>query len=371
MINYINMLPMPARRVALALFCIASMGLYAYQDFRLIQGARLQLAAAAWPAAEGKMINAAVGTQKFTDWRLHRTLSRSTTTHILQVKYRFKVDGREYIGRGWRPHTEFQLTDRRVRDQAKAWQSGHPVTVHYNPQNPEESYIHAGIHAIDLLAWMAILPIHIIWLYCCYRLWVHFRLTEAEATLECRFDNQGPALHVTAGSMDPVSYGLIAAAVASFIVWLSLDFFAPFDASRNLFFGGFALIPVIAFIAWAAKRQLSIFGNSDLILDPRAALITLPATRWGQTPLTLSYSEIRGLILDQTKPRFQFNNEHFIIRPIVIHQDPGGRLIERPLWRWASIAPASHFTQWLMEQLNLESWEARGWNPNTPEPEDK
>lgn len=374
MIHYINMLPVSARKMALAIFSVAALLLFLYQDYRLLLGAGRQLAVERWPAVDGKMINAVAATQKFTDWRITRSVSFTSTTPILQVRYRFTLDGKQYIGRGWRPHIEFATTDRMVHTLAKTWRNGHPVVVHYNPQDPEESYIHAGLQPLDLLAWMSVLPFHLLILNLFYWLWALFRLSPQEALLECRFDVQGPALHVNAGSMNPMSFGLFVGTVVSVIIWIVCELFLSADITNRQILIAFAIVPVAVFTGWAAKRQLALFGNSDLILDHRTAHITLPATRWGQTPLTISYDDVRGLILDQSKPRFQYSKEHFIIRPIIIHQDAGGRLVERPLWHWSSLAPASHFTHWLMEQLNLKSWHPRGWSPsmlNAPEPDDE
>ena len=106
---------------------------------------------ATWPAVQGTLDQAVIRSEHY---------GRGITWHYLEVSYRFEVDGKEYSGNrlGIEEFREasldvverkaFSLFSRvNISDQTKVdkrtiyFLSNQPVTVHYDPQNPQHSLL--------------------------------------------------------------------------------------------------------------------------------------------------------------------------------------------------------------------------------------
>jgi hypothetical protein len=108
---------------------------------------------ASWPSAEGQI--EAVKVEKTTTSRRSSSSSTSTarqkkTRYHVSLVYSYDVDGqihessRYSIGQGSRVSKKYRKRDDATQA-ARAYTKGDAITVHYNPADPSEAVIRAGV----------------------------------------------------------------------------------------------------------------------------------------------------------------------------------------------------------------------------------
>lgn len=108
---------------------------------------------ASWPTVEGQI--EAVKIEKTTR-RASSSSSRSSTARPKKTRYHvalvysYAVDGQRYeasrysIGQGSRISKKYKQRDE-ARQAARAYATGDAIVVHYNPDDPSEAVIQAGV----------------------------------------------------------------------------------------------------------------------------------------------------------------------------------------------------------------------------------
>ncbi len=98
----------------------------------------------AWPTAEGKITSSTVvkKIERYTDSDHHR---RTRTIYTPQLRYSYAADGRTLIGSRITLSDSGSSSESRARKISRRYPAGSTCTVFYNPDNPAESLLKAGI----------------------------------------------------------------------------------------------------------------------------------------------------------------------------------------------------------------------------------
>jgi hypothetical protein len=102
-----------------------------------------------WPRPEAVLLAARVDLREATStvpgtdkYRGGRTERRETAS--LHVRYRYRLEGRDYEADGIEPAGFGLQTSSAVRELGRAYQSGQRVMIAYDPRHPERAYLRPG-----------------------------------------------------------------------------------------------------------------------------------------------------------------------------------------------------------------------------------
>jgi len=114
-----------------------------------LYGVGVGLLTLTWPRTEAVIIASGIdlheitttvpGTDKYRGGRIE-----TRETAVFHVRYRYRVDGRDYQAGGIEPADFGLQTSTAARELVRADRPGQPVTIAFDPRHPERAYLHPG-----------------------------------------------------------------------------------------------------------------------------------------------------------------------------------------------------------------------------------
>jgi len=224
--------------------------------------------------------------------------SKGSVRRRANIRYRYTVDGQEFIGTRVNLST-LALGDgtRQARTVVTAFPVGQAVTVYYDPSAPAESLLQPGLLPEHLLVALFAVPHHLI------GIWL---LSTALGSLRRRWSGpqaQAPIRHlanlriaVRMPWMSPLSVSLIAWGFLSIVAGLLAVIVVPSPTLTSALLGWAAVLGIT--ISLGLRRALKLrAGHADLLIDAGAKTVTLPLGKGRKQSIILPFAEVQGLEL--------------------------------------------------------------------------
>ncbi|MDF3126937.1 DUF3592 domain-containing protein [Rheinheimera sp. 1928-s] len=101
------------------------------------------LKASGWPSVDGVITSGSA-----------KRIDHSKERYIIEVEYKYSVGHKNFIGN--RLSNLNALLDSSEKDSAlKRYSTDSSVKVHYDPNNPQNSYLVTGVHLVTYVLWLA------------------------------------------------------------------------------------------------------------------------------------------------------------------------------------------------------------------------
>ena len=303
---------------------------------------------AEWRSREFAQTTGHVKSSKVTSYYGGRSIS-----YIADIVYDYTVNGRTFSGSKLRYGVMFNSS----RDQAQSAVDRHPAgretPVFFDPANPADAVLEAGLSGVGLFTTVFITPFNVIMV----GLWS----AVADALRNSKSNR-------VAGGVRLLGRGLVTRArLPRFTAFAILMLTLAGTSFVSIFIVGFStkmnpsLNNVIA--TWCAVLGLSVFafarrwlriqsGADDLVLDEGSLALTLPRTFGRKQAMLVPFSEVKTFAVESIEQRSNKGGVSYTYAPTVHFKD--GRKEEK-LADWADREKADAFTAWLREKTGAHS----------------
>jgi len=177
-------------------------------DAMSVRGIYLQAAAARYPTVRGRVIES----------RVERHGGRHTS-YVPTIHYRYAVDGRTYDGRRWGYGVNVSGEEEAER-LVGPYPAGREVDVHYNPRDPADAILLAGVRGADVFMVLFATPFNMImvcaWAVCWHSL--RNRLTDPGKRFGRRVRYRGTTPVIRLPEFSPLLAAGITALASSFVL---------------------------------------------------------------------------------------------------------------------------------------------------------
>jgi hypothetical protein len=270
----------------------------------------------------------------------------------LDVQYKYTVAGKKYIGHRFRYDDHNSALEWAVTaTELPRWST---QVVYYNPQDPSDSVLQAGIDGSDLLLLLYALPLNVLTL----TLWRGFigsrEISSHKVAGGAAIARRGSETRVWMGDISPVAAGGFGMALAAFCASFPIVVVAGFKPSLELMKIVWSIIFLTGAVAflwrWAQKRA----GLFDLRINPEARTVILPKTAGRAKPVAIPRGEISGVLLQRRVSR-RPSGTYYTYLP-ALFQNGGAtqaQTVRLVNWGWPKDR-AVGFGQWLSKELGVD-----------------
>ncbi len=228
-------------------------------------------------------------------------------------------------------------------------------TVYYNPDNPADSLLQAGIDGSDMLLLLFALPLNVmtstLWLGLFQQIRDRYRIPPAGGA---KIHKQPGETRVWLGEVSPLAAGCYGMAAAAFVASFPIVIAAGFQPSLRSMKVTWALMAAVgaAVFVWRLFKKWS--GTYDLRISEASRTVTLPQTACGAQRIALARGEISGVSM-QRRVNTNPSGTHFSYLPALQRQGGAAEPHSMKLisWGWSE-QRARAFSQWLSQELGVE-----------------
>lgn len=274
------------------------------------------------------------------------------------IRYTYELARRSYEGRTFRYGS---MPNGEVQDAVRARPVGAATQVFYDPRNPADAVLDVGLNGLDLL--LLLLFVFACEVLACFW-WVAWGLYAA------------PLLEMFAFKLPTHSQCGVKTTIDSGRIRTRLPYYHPFVR-------GIATLGLVAFVSaivaaiasgdgntdlalvlaawtltigsamgvtvWLWRREQS--GRADLVIDPAAQIVELPAIYDRKKREDISIADIAGLVIQSREHRAS-RGGRYVIHAVVLRCHNGRA---EPVVMWHRVECAEAFAGWLRDKLELNS----------------
>jgi hypothetical protein len=322
--------------VALVFFGVFWCGITSVFDFLLARTMILQLRAKDFSTAEARITHSSVVRKKNTG---------------VDIRFTYEVGGKTFTSNRYR-YDDMTSTDSQWAYAAiRANPVGATRMIHYNPRDPSDAVLSAGLEGSELFLLMFLTPFNAIGaaLLCAPFAGLLRRLKGSELP-GVKVIRTGGRTIVRLPTLPPVVTALAALALGAFLMTFIVAFTGSgFHPSFEKVFVAWLVVIALALgvFMWRSIRLRS--GADDLILDQGAQSISLPMTFGRKQRVLLLRSQIKGIQVREQIEQSQRGTPNIKHHVELIHDgDVTAKLAEYP-----DRESAERLERWLREQLAL------------------
>jgi hypothetical protein len=271
------------------------------------------------------------------------------------VRYSYEVNGRKIIGVQYHfGHTRPLSSDESVKFR-RTFLTGAKVKVFYNPGNPYEAALVAGIDDADIAVFGLFLPFNaasvLFWSIMIRWLWRRISKSPGGGV---PIKRHGLKIIICLPELTPAGlagWTLMAGSFVGLVMYLYLPALYPVieNGVSCLLWPMMVLIAMtFAAYVWQALRQNS--GREDLVIESQT--LALPVNFGRTTRKTMACSQVVSLAV---RPREHFYHEFSVTSYEVVleHLLSDGKIEDEKLAEWYDRDKASDFVRWLLKTANL------------------
>ncbi len=313
-------------------------------DFVIGRSVVRQIYAVGYPTATGTITQSEVETIR----------GRRSRTYRPTIKYKYTVEGQEYVGERYR-YGQFSSAKKWAERIVASHPVGSPFEVYYAPTDPSDAVLTVGLEGLDLFIFMFMLPFNVVML----AFWIAgggevlYRLSPGPAG-GAKLCDDGRYVRVRLSMWKPLYSGLAAAGALAFVGIFIMAFG----------FGHAPPLPV-TLVAWGVIvgsgalaytwhwRKLS-GGDSDLVLDTFNESITLPHTFNRPRDSTIRAKKVVAIEVEKVEKRGTKGGVYYSYVPTLIFTDNDGSRRREKIAEWSSEARAEGLASWLREKLRIK-----------------
>lgn len=303
-----------------------------------------QWAANEYPVVEGKVVA-----------RSERAVQGETVRYLPDVTYKYQVHGKTFEGHRIR-FADRETGKKEAKRIAHRYSVGQKVAVRYNPLKPSESVLEAGIRPSDFFILMFLAPFLAIsgvithaLVAAAHQWWTG--TTEQPEPFQVEERLGETCLRLPHSS--PLGVGIAAICMLSLPMVALIALFFGSKPSDGVTLVGWGIVLFAGIYAGYWQRMQITGGQFDLVLAPGAKTISLPPWKTRRAPLSLPYSSVREIDIEQESHRDPKTQEavstSYIVRLTV---DTGEGPRPEPITSFKTCRNhADRLVGWLREQL--------------------
>lgn len=311
-------------------------------DVVLVVSAWRQTRAVNYPSVVGAVVYSRV--QEHSD-------SDGGTTYSPDVRYVYTVEGREYHGDRYR-YGQMASSDRNADRVVASLPVGREVPVFYNPADPADAVLKAGIEGADLFLAMFLTPFNLVMLGGWYAVgrgaYVRFVKPPAGGA---RLIDQGFRTHVYSSSKPLLATAAATLLGASFVSIFIVGFGFGFNPPVHVIAGTWTVVLVLTLGVTAAVALRGVAPKELLAIDPVERTITLPARGKHPEPLSIPFAAVEQVRVERRSQRDSEGSRQILYEPTIAYTDEGGVARRARLPRKVSALEAESLAAWLEEQV--------------------
>ncbi|WNG62157.1 DUF3592 domain-containing protein [Archangium gephyra] len=269
----------------------------------------------------------------------------SDDTYGFEARYAYSVGGQAYEG-SRSSHGEWSSSNRgRVEDLARRFPVGASVPVFYDPESPGDAVLITGVDGMYLFLLLFMTPFNMVML-----MGVRHVLRSGEEGRLGVFKRAGRVHVRLTDEMSPLAVATIAVGGASFVSIFVLGIVMSLYPS--LVAAVLTWVAVIATGVICARRQHAKLAalDSDLILDERNQMLSLPARDGRGKRLSVPWSKVKSVFLDKRTHEFSDEGTMWLSTSwcptVVISAKPNQTLAQ-----WSDEHKAALLVKWLQARL--------------------
>ncbi len=275
-------------------------------------------------------------------------------TYRAKLAYTYRVADREYHGARYGYDQSWSSdggADRIVADHPV----GKPVLVYYDPHDPADAVLHAGLDGSDLLLGLFVLPFNIVML----GLWgvatgtIYRRVARPVAGGAKTWDDGG-RVHVRLLPIDPLCFGAAAAIgvdIIGMVIFGTRIGFAPTTPSILIVFGAILASGAGAYLYVEGRVARGLF---DLVIDDLARTVSLPQTMGREAEVVVPIQYISAVEVQQHEEKDSDGQISYGFTPVLVFADGAGATRCEKLVKWRDHIAAQDLAAWLRQRLRIE-----------------
>jgi hypothetical protein len=303
-------------------------GVLAYNAFRQVQ------AGTAYATTTGQITSSEVTKKR----------QRRSTSYGIRIAYGYTVAGINYTGTRFR----YGLDNNSGREWAAQAVREHPPgaqkTVYYHPERPDEAVLKPGLEGSDLFFALFVTPFNLIMIAIWWMAWAALRKAPDDCAIAgVPLIRQPGPLRARLPHLNGPATGFVTLGAGAFVT----IFIVAFTAGPRISLLAMAVVWLVllslaaAAGIWVAWKQSA--GAYDLLVDPLARTVSLPATEGRKARRVIRWSDIGAV-----------ENRHTLLRKgsrsytVVLQIKDAGKP-EEIVMTARDEKDAERFTQWLQE----------------------
>jgi Protein of unknown function (DUF3592) len=305
-------------------------------DGLAIHATGAELRTAAWSRVEGQIVSSAVTTE--------RRGQEDGVTHGLALDYVYVVAGRITHGHHYRL-ADTSTSGTWAEDTVRTLPAGARVPVFYDPENPSEAVLRAGLPAgWAVFRGLCLLPFNAMILAFVSTLRRERRLSRPDdETGGLRVVEVGPVTRVLPEAYGPAASVLLWASLTAFVVSIGTAVGFDFEPPLAIVEADLAVVLGAAAIGLARAVARRRSGSHDLVLDAEARTLRLPRGRRGEPREPLSWASIAKVVAEtKTNTGDRSDAYHWVS----VELSGGARLRVRSAI-WSEPDAVERFRRWL------------------------
>jgi hypothetical protein len=282
------------------------------------------------------------------------TRHKNSETHKLEIAYEYVVDELRHRNAGWN-YLEMESSGDWAQNVAREFPAGSPITVYYNPADPDDSLLEPGPTGMEFFGALFLMPFNVVMF-----------VSWAIALLSLRKTNWRREVQVLEESPRTVVRmrrwnAMLTAAAVLFVggLFAAILLAITTDGRPSLALGSSVFVSTIG-LAVAAAIYIAYTnrdGRADLIVDPRDQTVELPAPGLSARKIAIAYDKlvaIRTEAVQQTGRRGQPTGGYNYFTQVVWH-DRDQTIRSQQIKQWNSADAAENFAAWLNENMRGET----------------
>ncbi|NMO21456.1 DUF3592 domain-containing protein [Pyxidicoccus fallax] len=304
-------------------------------DVLILQDPARDLLALGWPSVTGTITHSSV-----------RELRGKGTTYHLDVRYTYDVGGQHFQGVRYR-HFNRGLPDRgEVEERARRYAVGTEVPVFHSPGDPSRAVLEPGVTGGDLFMLMVLLPFNLVLVGITLS---PLRRKAPGGTVSP--EQRAGRLYVTLDDTSPVVAGAYGAGYTTLACIVLVGIPTRFHPSLPLVALAWAAILLVSLFAAGWKRSRLASGHYELVVDPRARRLSLPAILDRKERRDVAWDDIRDITVETHTQTSSRGGTQTSYRPTLVLAagDPERR--QEALVDWADADRAAALADWLRARL--------------------
>ncbi|MEY4387922.1 MAG: hypothetical protein RLY20_3205 [Verrucomicrobiota bacterium] len=289
------------------------------------------------------------GTVTHSEVTQHRG-NKGGTTYGTKIEYTYEVNGQRFEGKTFR-YGGFSSSS----DSASAYVAvqerpvGATTTVHYDPKNPSDSALSIELRGSDLFMPLFLMPFNLvmlgIWSVPVNWLWRKIRPGDPASAQSFQQERR---LHIRLPRYSPVVSGAATVGGASFASIFLVMIPTGGSPGARLMLLVWALVlgagMGVGLWQWSKQRR----GLTDLVLDPDAQTVRLPATFGRKEVQTLPATDITDVNVETIERRGSKGGTTYSYAVTLKRRGSHGE----KLTDWSDQERANQFAAWLGEKLS-------------------
>lgn len=269
-----------------------------------------------------------------------------STTYRLDVRYTYAVNGQRFTGNRHRYSSRGVSDQDEVEAQARRYAVGAEVPVFHAPDAPADSVLEPGITGGDLFLMLFLLPFNVVMVGL-----MVMAFTRREETAEVRPEQREGRLHVSLNDTSPALAGAYGAAGTAFATIFLVGIPTGFNPSVPVALLAWAAIVAAGVYAVRWKRGRMASGHYDLVLDPSARRLSLPAIGDRPARLDVRWDEVQSITVETHTRKTSKGGTQLSYRPTLLLSvgEPSRR--RQVLVDWSDPDRAEVLVAWLRARV--------------------